>query len=417
MSDTLEDTDTLEEKSVIHLLRNRNCLALWSSAVLSTMGSNISYIALSYYIFEKTGSPISVGILMIMFTAPSVLFGIPAGDLVDRWPKKKVMIITDVLRAVLIFSITLTADIQIIFALVLASYIFNQLHYNGRDGLIPSLVLEKDLAPTNSFLQSSLQIASFLGPAVGGAIVALGGVTMALYVDAATFLGSALFTLLLRPKGEKLNKSPLSRWGHEILGGFQVLKEDFVLRMLIVLVALSMVSIGMIRMLLVILSETPLDVGSGGLGTLFSSLALGSFVGSLALGKYSRSLPMIKLLVLGYTVLAVTFMVVPLEIMILKEPALAFGIAVVVLFVSGLGNIAVSVGIVTTIQKRTPRERIGRVFGVNYAANGVASIVSLAVGGWAAERIGAGPVFFGAGVFLALITIIMYVTLEKSNEG
>ena len=383
--------------------------------MLSAIGSNISYIALSYYIYEKTGSPVSVGVLMIMFTAPSVLFGIPAGDLVDRWPKKKVMIVTDIFRAVLIFSITLTAHLEAIFALVLACYMLNQLHYNGRDGLVPSLVSEDDLAPCNSFLQSSLQVAGFAGPALGGIIVALGGVTYALYVDAATFLCSALITVLLRPKGEKLNKSPLSEWKTQVMGGFHVLKQDFVLRALIVLMALGMVSVGMIRMLLVILSETPLSVGSGGLGTLFSSLALGSFVGSLILGKYSRGINMVKLIVAGYFVLALTFLVIPAEIMVISEMNTAFWIAVVVLFVTGLGNMAVLVGALTTIQKRTPRERIGRVFGVAYALNGVGSIISLVVGGWAAETVGAEPVFLGAGALLVVITLVMYVVIGKEN--
>lgn len=384
--------------------------------MLSSIGSNISYIALSYYIFEKTGSPISVGVLMIMFTAPSVLFGIPAGDLVDRWPKKKVMITVDVLRALLIFSITFTRNIEAIFALVLVSYILNQLHYNGRDGLIPALVAENDLAPANSFLQSSLQVASFAGPALGGFIVAFGGVTSALYVDALTFVCSALITVLLRPKGEKLNKSPLSEWKHEVMGGFHVLKNDFILKTLIVLMAVGMLSVGMIRMLLVILSETPLSVGSEGLGTLFSSLALGSFAGSLILGKYSKGISLLRLTVSGYFVLAITFLVVPAEIMII-EGVMAFWVAVMVLFVTGLGNIAVLIGALTIIQKRSPRERIGRVLGVAYALNGAGSIISLVVGGWAAEIVGAEPVFLGAGMLLLVVTGIMYCILgNKRNE-
>lgn len=414
--DVRKNSPAKKETSISHLLKNRNCLALWSSSMLSAIGSNISYIALSYYIYEKTGSPVSVGVLMIMFTAPSVLFGIPAGDLVDRWPKKKVMIITDVFRGILIFSITLTAHLEAIFALVLACYMLNQLHYNGRDGLVPSLVPEDDLAPANSFLQSSLQVAGFAGPALGGLIVAVGGVTYALYVDAATFLCSALITVLLRPKGEKLNKSPLSQWKTQVMGGFHVLKNDFVLRALIILMAAGMVSVGMIRMLLVILSETPLNVGSGGLGTLFSSLALGSFVGSLILGKYSKGFNMLTLIVAGYFVLAVTFLVIPAEIIVVPEMSTAFWIAVVVLFITGLGNMAVLVGAVTTIQKRTPRERIGRVFGVAYALNGVGSIISLVVGGWAAEEVGAGPVFLGAGIFLVVITLVMYVTIGKKVD-
>ncbi len=420
MSDPLDeahtDTGANEPDSILHLLKTRNCLALWSSSMLSAIGSNISYIALSFYIYEKTGSPVSVGVLMIMFTAPSVLFGIPAGDLVDRWPKKRVMISADVLRAILIFSITLTANTRAIFALVLTSYVLNQLHYNGRDGLVPSLVSEDDLAPTNSFLQSSLQVAGFAGPALGGVIVAFGGVTYALYVDAATFLCSALITVLLRPKGEKLNKSPFSQWKHEVMGGFYVLRNDFILRTLITLMAVGMLSVGMIRMLLVILSETPLGVGSGGLGTLFSALALGSFAGSLILGKYSKGLSMSKLIVSGYFVLAITFLLVPAEILVTEQMMVAFWIAVVILFVTGLGNMAVLIGAVTTVQKRAPRERIGRVFGVAYALNGVGSIISLVVGGWAAELVGAEPVFLGAGVLLLAVTIVMYFTLGRAEE-
>ena len=124
---------------------------------------------------------------------------------------------------------------------------------------------------------------------------------------------------------------------------------------------------------------------------------------------------MVKLIVAGYFVLALTFLVIPAEIMVISEMSTAFWIAVVVLFITGLGNMAVLVGALTTIQKRTPRERIGRVFGVAYALNGVGSIISLVVGGWAAETVGAEPVFLGAGALLVVITLVMYVVIGKEN--
>lgn len=403
-----------EKDSILPLLKNRNCLSLWSASMVSAIGNNISYIALSYYVFEKTKSPLSVGVLMIMFTFPSVFFGVPAGYLVDRLPKKKMMILIDLTRAALMAAITLTGRFNAIFALIFASYLLNQVYYNGRDGLIPSLVDEEDLAPTNSFLQSSLQVASFLGPALGGFIVAFGGVTLAVYIDAATFVASAAIITLLKPREEKREKSTLSRW-KELTGGFGVLKEDVLLRVLLVLVALSMVSIGMVRMLLVVLSEGTLSVGSEGLGTLMSALALGSFSGSLLLGRVGKTFSMLTAMVTGYLILAVTFIGIPAGIVTVPAP-FSFWIAVALLFIAGIGNMAVLIGIVTTIQQRTPREKIGRVFGVNYMLNGIGSITSLVVGGWAAGAVGAETTFFVSGVFLLVLTAAMYSALGKERK-
>src|SRR5512147_943653 len=87
------------------VFRKRNFSLLWTGQLVSTMGSALTSLAASIYIFRLTGSALSVGLMLMATAAPSLLVGLFAGVFVDRYDRKKIMITADILRAVLILLV------------------------------------------------------------------------------------------------------------------------------------------------------------------------------------------------------------------------------------------------------------------------------------------------------------------------
>src|SRR5512136_3345915 len=91
--------------SPLAVLRNRNFSLMWSGQLVSTMGSALTSLAASIYVFRLTNSALSVGLMLMATAAPSLLVGLFAGVFVDRYDRKKIMITADILRAILILLI------------------------------------------------------------------------------------------------------------------------------------------------------------------------------------------------------------------------------------------------------------------------------------------------------------------------
>src|SRR5215510_9532370 len=96
------------------VFRNRSFSLLWTGQLVSTMGSALTSLAASIYVFRLTGSALSVGLMLMATAAPSLLVGLFAGVFVDRYDRRKIMMIADTLRAILIAMIPILVPINII---------------------------------------------------------------------------------------------------------------------------------------------------------------------------------------------------------------------------------------------------------------------------------------------------------------
>src|SRR5574341_1235252 len=101
------------------IFRNRNFSLMWSGQLISTIGTALTSLAASIYIFRLTGSALSVGLMLMATAAPSLLVGLFAGVFVDRYDRKKIMITADIVRAVLIALIPIIVPLNIVWLYVI----------------------------------------------------------------------------------------------------------------------------------------------------------------------------------------------------------------------------------------------------------------------------------------------------------
>ena len=186
------------------LIRNPRFLRLWAAETISHFGSNITGIALPFVaITLLQAGPLEVAILNLADFLPFLLIGLLVGALVDRLPRRAVLIGGDLGRAILILTIPLAylAGVLSLPQLIAVGFlvgvltVFFDVAYQA---YLPSLIGREDLVEGNSRLEFSRSAAGLLGPGLGGLLVDLLRAPIAMLVDAASFLASALFLATIR---------------------------------------------------------------------------------------------------------------------------------------------------------------------------------------------------------------------------
>ena len=207
------------------LFRHPNYLKLWSAATISLFGTQVSQIAIPFIAAVLLdASPGEVGLLTTIEFLPFLLFTLPAGVWVDRFPKKRILVLGDVGRALLLLSIPV--------AYALGGLTMWQLYVVGfgigvmtvffdvaDQSYLPTILERDELVEGNSKLQISQSSAQILGQPFGGGLVALVSAPVAILVDAISYLGSAGLILWIRETGRRARRSIAGRGGRASAGG------------------------------------------------------------------------------------------------------------------------------------------------------------------------------------------------------
>jgi MFS family permease len=293
------------------LNRDPQFLRLWAAETISHFGSSITGIALPFVaITLLNAAPLEVAILNLADFLPFLLIGLLAGALVDRLPRRAVLIGGDLGRAALILTIplaylagllTLTQLIVVGFSVGVLTVFFDVAY----QAYLPSLIGRKDLVEGNSKMEFSRSAAGLLGPGLGGLLVDVLRAPVAMLVDAASFLMSALFLASIKDRREPdtavrdvISQSHLadgayqppgrSAMRREIAEGLRFVFGHPVLRTIGAATATSNLfsSIGGAAFMLFAINE--LKMSPALIGAAFSLGSIGGLVASLVAGPFSR---------------------------------------------------------------------------------------------------------------------------------
>jgi|UniRef100_UPI00404B72B7 MFS family permease len=291
------------------LNRDPRFLRLWAAETISHFGSSITGIALPFVaITLLNAGPLEVAILNLADFLPFLLIGLLAGALVDRLPRRAVLIGSDLGRAALILTIpvtylagllTLTQLIAVGFSVGVLTVFFDVAY----QAYLPSLIGRKDLVEGNSKLEFSRSAASLLGPGLGGLLVEVLRAPVAMLVDAISFLASALLLTTIKDraaaanltigetpeKGDSRTEKPAhGAMRREVAEGLRFVFGHPVLRTIGAATATSNLfsSIGGAAFMLFAINE--LKMSPALIGAAFSIGSVGGLVASLVAGRLSR---------------------------------------------------------------------------------------------------------------------------------
>lgn len=176
------------------IFRNQNFRVMWTALLITETGTAVSQIASFLLIFRLTESVFSTGLMMMATIAPSLLFGLLAGVAVDRYDRLRIMILSELGRAVLMLAVPLLLgnSINWLYVLVLASSSMGQFFGPAFYSVLPEVADDEQLGAANSLLSVSQYGAIALGSLIGGLLISRAPVAWAYYFDAVTFLISAV---------------------------------------------------------------------------------------------------------------------------------------------------------------------------------------------------------------------------------
>ena len=317
-------------------------------------------IALAVYAFDRGGAA-AVGIVGLIRFLPAAVSAPFAAVLGDRFRRGRVMVASDVLRALAMAAAAAAtlggAPAGVIYALAGSVSVVSTAFRPAQAALLPSLArTPEELTASNVASTTIESVGSFAGPALGGLLLAATSAGVVFAATAATFVWSALLVLGVAsepPAGDR-GRGPGIR--AEALAGFRTIAVEARLRLVVALYGAQTLVAGALNVLIVVAALDLLDLGKSGPGFLNSAVGVGGLVGAV-----------VALALVGRRRLATDF---GLGLFLWGVPIALIGVwpheapALVLLAVLGVGNTLVDVAALTLLQRAAPDEVLARVFGV-----------------------------------------------------
>jgi MFS family permease len=358
------------------LLVGRDFPLLFLAQAISQLGDWMNRVALLVLAYALTGEGLAVAGAALAQLLPRVFMLPFGGVLADRYPKRLLMIATDLARAALAASLVFVDRAQDLWWIYLSTVLLHSLAsiFNpARGAILPALVPAELLAPANALSNISMQSAIFLGPALGGLLVGRFGVDAVFLIDGGTYLVSALLIALMRAREPELQTRAFGsiprdlREGWAVVRGSRTLLTYFGAIFIISIVAIAL------NVLLVSLLAGPLNRPTNRLGFLLTCVGLGMVIGAApALWLFKRySAPLLTLAVTAGAVLT----------MFAIGATTSFQLVAIALFANGVLSAISNVVVLTTVQHSTPPDRLGRVMGLLFWVNALGQVAGAAAGG------------------------------------
>ncbi|MFN8501274.1 MFS transporter [Kouleothrix sp.] len=396
-------------------LRQRNFGLLWTAGLISLAGDWILMIALPIYVLQLTGSTLATSTLLMAGMLPDLLFGSIAGVFVDRWDRKRTMVISNLLLAAGLVPLLLvrSADqLWVLYVVMFFESTIAQFFGPAENALLPLLVDEQHLVAANSLNALNNNLARLLGPAIGGLAAGLVGLAGVAVLDAATFLISAAMIGLI---AGSYRASPApgttpehfgSAWAkvaREWLAGLRLIRADRVISIMFGLVAIVSLGEGVFAVLFVVFVNRVLGGGATEIGWLMSAQAVGGLLGGVLVGWIGHRVAPARLLGIGGVLFGL------IDLAIFNYPAFLPGfLPAVALFVAvGIPGVVFSAGRSTLLQSAVADAYRGRVFGTYAMAGALMALLGTTLAGTFGDKAGVVTVLNIQGCVYVLAGIIV----------
>jgi MFS family permease len=408
------------------LLVDRALIRLLFGEFVSSIGDWLYLVALLVIVYDRSKDPVLLGVVGAARVLPYVLLSVPAGIVADRYDRRLVLLVTDLVRgAIMLAMAALVAvggdhgPIWPIVALAILATCFSSFFGPTIGAFLPSLVGDESrLGPANSAWASLDNLAFIIGPAIGGVLIALSGLTAAFLLNAVSFVVVAVVLWQLPSTRRSVAQAagpgaPETSTGEPVATPMPVTQPAVVppsmraiavpMSGLALLDVVASFAFGGLSVLTVVLATTTFHAGEEATGYLNAAIGVGGLVAAVVSGalmlRPSLVPPLIGgsvLLALGFAGLGAVSSVVP---------------ALVAMTVASAGSLLVEVVDATIFQRVVPDTLRGRALGV------IATVSTLAYAGGAfalpvlAGPLGAGPVLAACGVAVLVAAVVALVAV------
>jgi MFS transporter, DHA3 family, macrolide efflux protein len=412
-NETSTPTSTNKPAGMRDLLRIRNFRLLWLGQIVSDFGDSLAMLSLLILINQLTGSTAALATMLIVLTVPQITFGLVAGVYVDRLDRKRIMLLSDLLRGLLILGLIFVNSRDLLWLLYLIAFLqaaIGTFFTPARGALLPNIVPGTALLAANSISQTSRVVFGLLGTASAGVLIGVfGAFWPAFAIDALTFFVS--FALISRIAAQTRSASPVASGSPraifgQLVDGLKVIAHSRMLAGTLVAAAFTMLGMGAVNVLFVPLIVNDLKMPVTWFGVLeFAQTASMVLSGSLVVALAARLKPT-NIVSLGLVVVGVSIGLVSV--------ANSIWHLLLILFAVGWVMTPLQASFSTIMQTSVDDSLRGRIGASLNTLISTASVVSMGLAGGLGEVIGVRNVFVVGGTVIVLAGLASALVFRAS---
>src|SRR3954451_20217450 len=423
---------TWDLRAPFHLLRrHRDLRLLLSAGLVSLSGDWVLGIGLAYSVYAMTGSTLASAATLLSSFVPQVVVGSIAGVFVDRWDRRRTMVVANLLLAVGLLPLLLVAGadrIWIVYVVLACESVIEVFFAPAEQALLPRVVPPDDLVAANGLNGQVQNLARLVGSALGGIAAATGGITVGALADGVTFLAAAWLVPRIhtssRAEAEAGSESAAEAdadAGEVVRGRVAGLVEEWkagldatwhspVIRALVVFTLITSAGEGIMGTLFAPFVRQVLHSGAGVYGVIAGVQAIGGILGGFLVAAVATRWSPTLMLSVG----AVVFGLVDLAIFLYPLLWVTPWPAVAGMIVVGLPGAVAVAGLRTLFQRHTVDAQRGRVFALSSLASAISVVAGSLAAGLLGARIGIVPVLVVQGLGYVVAGLLMLVLLDRA---
>ncbi len=372
---------------MLTLLRQRNFALVWFGGLISLTGDWVLIAGLPFFVYQLTGSTAATAAAVAARVIPRLTLGSVAGIFVDRWSRRRTMLITNLLLGCVLLPLLAVRSIDwlwVVYTVTACQSVLVQFLSPAESAFLPFLVTNDELVPANALNGLNDNLARLLGPPIGGAVVALWGITGVALLDTASFFVATILIALVTVEGRAprvvangLTAGPFAAVWSEGLAGLALVRNSRVLKVIFLFLALTGIGEGVMSSLFAPFVATILGGDGLAYGEIMAAQAVGGLLGSAIIGRIGQKLPTARLFGLGALGLGA------IDLLTFNAHRMIPGIGPPLLFMAvvGIPAAGVVVGLTTLLQQSASNAFLGRVFGAVGMLGGLSGLIGAAIGG------------------------------------
>ncbi|WP_059351733.1 MFS transporter [Bacillus coahuilensis] len=398
------------------LRKNKGYITLMSAQVVSSLGDWLSLVAIMTLVGLKwEASPLEVSLVILSLVVPMAIAGPITGTFADRFNRKRLMFVSDMVRAILLIFLALADTLILVYILLFLIGLFSSVFIPAKNGKLKELVPDEQMKSAMSITSMIDSSTKIIGPLLSGVLVTLLGAEIVFYIDSGTFILSA-FLILLLPSTQKIEgeQQQSSSFKEDFVVGLRFIKTNHFLATGLLILGISLFIVQLSDSQIIVLIRE-LTTGSP---SLFGFIVTSAGVGTLVIGAVLSRKTRLQSFDAHHNRCLWSRDWLRYDGGIHVARCRLFDcVGNRLWFVAGMSAGLVFIPFYAAAQTDTPVTMTGRVFGVMNSVTTIATIIGPIYGGWLSMAIGVILTFIITSSLLVVTAVVLTVYKSKIERG
>lgn len=414
---------------IFRALSEKPFLNLWIGEIFTQISANIFNFFLILIVFKLTQSNTAVSGIVLSFTIPAIIFGSIAGVLVDRWSKKHVLILTNLLRGILL--IFLAFYLNNLFVIYFVSFVFSiltQFFIPAESPMVPLTVKREHLLSANALFGLGIFGSILIAYALSGPLIIIVGTIKTLIILALILFIGAMFISIIKIKSVKNRQVKIMDTKFNLIKDIKhavvLISKTKAISQSIFFISASQIIVLLLMTIAPGYANQVLGINVEEFPLIFvAPAALGMVVGAIVLVNIFHSHAKQKVITLGILISGVAMLLLPYGSKVASRDFVyvlnaylphifeinILHIMSVLAFILGIANALIFVPANTIIQEKTTDEFRGKIYGFLNTIIGIVSLLPIIIAGGLSDLVGVGRVVTGIGIVITLFGLIRFI--------